>query len=78
LRAVILKDVPDSVTPHLCLELRDGNGWIYYSHLFSEDRQFLRGIRRVLRGLAGKSIREIGNVECHPGAARCTRTPACP
>ena len=64
LHDIIAKNLHDAVTPHLCLELKDKTGWFYYSHIFSEDPHFLKKVKKVLRGNLGKTIHELGNVEC--------------
>ena len=62
----ITKDTRNAITPHLCLELKDQYGWLYYTHIFSEDRGFLKNVQTALRENIGKTIQELGNVEC-PG-----------
>ena len=67
LNKVHMKDHRDVLTPYLCLELKDKAGWLCYSLIFSEDRNYLKGIQKVLGDNAGKTIGELGDVEW-PGA----------
>lgn len=67
LHNIIARDLHDTVMPNLCLELKDKTGWLYYSHIFSEDQCFLENVQKALSGNLGKTIHELGNVEC-PGS----------